>query len=168
MSSIVSESSRNKAGVVMVFSMALFLVLQPAMAHASDGETLNLRPMEVADSGALEIETMRNVIRDQLGAIKKRDAEQALSFTTRKYHEKFNDASGFLGMVRYEHRPIYNFKSYQFTTVKKVAGDTYLQHVTVSDRYGNEATAIYKLQKDTEAGWLIDSFMILDKGGMPI
>lgn len=110
----------------------------------------------------------QDIIRQQLSAIKTRDADLAFSLTTKEFHSKFDDASNFFGHMRFEYRPLYNYATFKFLD-SHVNDGNILQKVRVEDHYGDDpAIVIFRLEEQDDGQWLIDSFTILDTEAQPI
>lgn len=138
----------------------------PFMARAADD------PAPVIDSVTAPVETQNSsaaqeVIRQQLAAIRARDAEAAYAFMTHDFHEVNNDPRQFLAAMRFENRAIYNHDDFTFLN-KQGSGPVAIQKVRIHDHYGVPVTVIYRLEQQEDGSWLIDSFMTLDAEAQPI
>lgn len=108
-----------------------------------------------------------DLITRQLHAIKTRDADLAWSMTTGDFHKKFDDGKDFLSHLRLELRPIYNHEDYTFLDHSQ-NGNVMMQKVEMEDRYGTPVTVLYRLEKQQDGQWLIDSFTVLEAEAEPI
>ena len=160
---------RRRGGKGLI--LCLFLTLcAVAPAHAEDPAPLPVTSV-AAPAAATAGDPVRDLIARQMEAIRDRDAEQAFAHTTAAFHEHYNTAQNFLSHVRFEYRPLYNHKEFAFLDSHEIDGGGLLQKVKVEDSYGDSpVTVIFRLQKQDDGQWLIDSFTILGGGddGRPI
>ncbi len=114
-------------------------------------------------------ETIKDLITQQLDAISARDADLAYALMTGTFHKKFDTAGKFLSEMRFSYRPVYNHESFRFLDQTETETGGLIQRVEVSYTHGDPVIVIYKLQRDPEGDWGIDSFTILDtEDGQPI
>ena len=134
------------------------------LAHAEEpakGET----PAPAAAAAA--INDGQDVIRQQLAAIRDRDADAAYALMTHDFHEENEDPKTFLAAMRFENRAIYNHEEFTFLD-KQGSGPVSIQKVRIHDHYGTPVTVIYRLERQEDGSWLIDSFTTLDAEAQPI
>lgn len=105
---------------------------------------------------------IHELIREQLTAIRARDAEQAFALTTGALHEKYDTAGKFLSEMRFMYRPVYNHESYRF--LEQVETDTggLIQRVEVEYPHGDPTVVIYRLKRTADGEWAIDSFSLVE------
>ncbi len=147
--------------------LSLFLTLCAAVPAYADDTS----PLPVTSIAAAAGDPARDLITRQMEAIRARDAEQAFAHTTAAFHEHYDTPQNFLSHVRFEYRPLYNHKEFAFLDSHELDGGGLLQKVKVEDSYGEDpVTVIFRLQKQDDGQWLIDSFTILGGGdnGKPI
>lgn len=114
-------------------------------------------------------DAIQNIIKSQLDAIRKRDADHAYALTTGTFHEKFDTAGKFLSEMRFFYRPVYNHESYRFLDQTETETGGLIQRVEVNYTHGEPTIVIYRLQRDPSGAWGIDSFTILETDeGQPI
>lgn len=142
------------------------------LAAVVSAPLLSICPSRAADSddnmkateAAAVSDPAQQVIMEHLAAIGRRDAEQAYAMTTVKFHEKFRDPAGFLNKMRLEYRSLYNYDKVTFLDGNE-EGDMKIQRVKVKDRYGDKPSiAIYRLERQPDGRWLIDSLTVLGGG----
>lgn len=149
--------------------LCLFLVLCAAVPAHAAGDPAPLPVTSIAAPAAGD--PVRDLIARQMEAIRDRDAERAFAHTTAAFHEHYDTPQNFLSHVRFEYRPLYNHKGFSFLDSHELDGGGLLQKVKVEDSYGDSpVTVIFRLQKQDDGQWLIDSFTILGGGddGKPI
>ncbi len=110
---------------------------------------------------------VHELIRQQLAAIKARDADLAWSLTTVKFHEKFETGKEFLTHLRLKLRPVYNHDEIEFLDQSETENG-YIQRVEIDEHNGEPVTVIYRLEKQESGEMLIDSFAVLDFEAKPI
>ncbi len=108
-----------------------------------------------------------DLVRQQLEAIKERDADLAFSYTTGKLHDRFDTPRAFLNHMRFESRPLYNHESVEFISQNMIDNGAVLR-VRVHDRDHDPVTVIYRLIEGEDGRWLIDSFAVLDFEADPV
>ena len=152
--------------------LCLFLALAIALpAHADDPAHPPVTNIAAPAAAATAGDPVRDLIAQQMEAIRARDADQAFDHTKAAFHDHYNTAQNFLSHVRFEYRPLYNHKGFSFLDSHEIDGGGLLQKVEVEDRYGNTpVTVIFRLQHQENGQWLIDSFTMLGGGddGRPI
>jgi hypothetical protein len=136
--------------------VALFPFIVRAEDQAPAPATIAAQPNGVQD-----------VIKQQLSAIRSRDADGAYALMTHDFHERHEDAKTFLASMRFDNRAIYNHEEYTFLD-QQGSGPVSIQKVRVNDHYGTPITVIYRLEQQEDGSWLIDSFMTLDAEAQPI
>jgi hypothetical protein len=134
------------------------------MAHAED----TVKPDTPAPAAvAAALNGVQDVIRQQLEAIRQRDADAAYALMTHDFHEEHDDPKTFLATMRFENRAIYNHEEFTFLD-KQGSGPVSIQKVRIHDHYGEPVTVIYRLEQQEDGSWLIDSFTMLDAEAQPI
>ena len=134
----------------------------PQAAPETDKEADLVAP----DAGAAH-NSAQDVIKAQLAAIRDRDADAAYSFMTHDFHEENSDALTFMATMRFDNRAIYNHKEFTFLD-KQGTGPVTIQKVRMNDHYGDPVTVIYRLERQEDGSWLIDSFTTLHIEAQPI
>lgn len=110
----------------------------------------------------------KTLIKDQLTAIKARNADLAYSYLSDHMHGNYDSAKEYLSDMRFEYRPIYNYESFTFLD-SHTQDDAFVQKVSFIDSYsGDEFTAIYRLVETEDGQWKIDSFAVMDLDSSPI
>lgn len=153
------------AGIVFCFyailpqTFAEELTQQRSQQSRTNSLTL---PAQNASLGSHEYGAAQT-IRNQLDAIRARDEDTAYNFLTEKAHEKFETAAQYLSALRLDFRPLYNATKTDTAFIDHFErGNTSIQKIEVTDRYTKERfTAIYKLVRQPDGRWLIDSFSLL-------
>jgi hypothetical protein len=115
------------------------------------------------DVSSFELQEIKDLIREQLAAIRARDASRAYATLSDHLHEKFEGDKKYLAKLRFDYSPIYNHRSYTFLETRALDDGGFIQRVSMKDRYsGKNALVIYKIKEDQEGHLLIDSFTIID------
>ena len=139
--------------------VCILLTLVAISAQAADDETL---PQPTVTQVSVRApDPAHDLIRKELDAISARDSELAWSLTTDRYQEKFDSDKEFLSHLRFRERPIYNHGSFKFLD-QHGGQNNLIQKVEMEDIYGDPVTVIYRLEKQDDGRWLIDSFAILN------
>jgi len=148
--------------------ICILLTLIAIGAHAEDQEIDGAIPQAiqigVLSGGAKDAQ---DVIRRQLEAIRKRDADQAYQLTSSNLHDKFVSPKEYLSHLRLKLRPIYNHEKFTFMEQSETGNGT-IQKVQMKDRYGDLVTVIYRVSQQDNGEWRINSFAILDLDAKPI
>lgn len=139
-----------------------------ASARAAD-ESMPPQPSAQLAAGiSPTLDSARDAIRRQMEAIRTRDAARAFALTTADFHEDYKDARDFLGRIRTESRILYNYADFRFLD-GHVTDDAAIQRLEVYDRFRDDpVTVIFRLQRQEDGRWLVDSFAILDADAQPI
>lgn len=158
------ELQTDKQKFLFLITLTVFFIMMTALPiKAAELTTQD----QTISSEELSLTHIQTTIQKQLKAISSRNAELAFSMISEKMHRKFSTPQEFLGKIRFEYRPIYNYETFEFLDHHDLNGDL-LQKVSITDRYGEEAIALYRLKKDTQGSWLIDSFSLLYTDGQAI
>ena len=151
--------------------VCIVLTLVAISAQADDTALAEIKPVSIdipsQSHTAKSLNPIQDLITRQLAAIKDRDAELAWSMTTEKFHDKYDTAKAYLSHLRLKKRPVYNHEGYTFLEQSDTNYGV-IQKVELEDRYGDPVTAIFKLKKQSEGLWLIDSFALLAFEADPI
>ena len=116
----------------------------------------------VKEIAAQPMDPVESVIERQIAAIKSRDAEAAFENATSAFKNKHGSAEDFLNEMRFEYRPLYNAKNYEFLR-RSENGNTVIQKIKIHARYGDPVTVIYRLKSLDNGTLLIDSFALLNQ-----
>lgn len=109
----------------------------------------------------------RELIIQQLHAIETRDADLAWSLTTSEFRKKFGSDKEFLSHLRFRQRSLYNHDGFTFLDQQSTEAGL-IQKVRMDNRYGDPVTVIYRLEKQDDGRWLIDSFAVLENEADPV
>ncbi|MBL8631480.1 MAG: DUF4864 domain-containing protein [Rhodospirillaceae bacterium] len=104
---------------------------------------------------------IRRVIEQQLDAIRKDDAERALSFATPTIRTAFRDAATFMALLAKEYAPIIRWDKATFLDLRNKE-DHYVQRVKLIDKKGKVAVANYALVKANTGEWFVAGVAIED------
>lgn len=153
---------KKDLGVVFVFGAAFFclmLALIAGKAYAADD-------LQTKQISTLYNDPVSRVIQQQMSAIQERNAEAAYSLLTEETHGDYDNAQTFLTKMRYEYRPLYNYKEYSFKDRYDVSG-ALIQKVEVTDLNGELSLVIFRLEQQG-GDWRIDSVTVLETDAQPI
>ncbi len=127
---------------------ALMIVLacavSPVRAEDSDG-------LPAPDRAAI-----KQVIRDQMNAFRRDDAQGAFIFSAPSTQERFGNAEMFLEVVRRRYLPVYRPHGVDFTTLSAKDGEI-VQTVELIGPDGNTYTALYKMEHEADGSWRIEA-----------
>lgn len=177
--------NKNKHIYAAVSCMVLSLIVdglafvQPARAEVRSSEhslpvsaTIAPRPDTHTETpaaaprgeaeGIADKDAIQSLITDQLEAIRERDADMAYALTTGLMHEKFHNAGEYFTAIRFSHRALYNHKSFRFLDQSQNDASNSVQRVEVTFTQGRPAIVIYRLERNPEGAWAIDSFTVVD------
>jgi len=157
-------------GLFSIFTLAFLcgiMAIPGQSAQAAEGKK-RAPDAAVAEISIQRDDPARRAIESQLNAIRARDAEGAFAPTTDNFHEKYGSALKFLGKMRFNFRPLYNYERYSFVEPEGNNPNSTLRKVRITDHYGHKALVIYRLEKQSGNKWLIDSFMLLESDTQPI
>ncbi|MCB9679638.1 MAG: DUF4864 domain-containing protein [Alphaproteobacteria bacterium] len=115
------------------------LLLAPAYAQVAEAPS--------ADSAVIE-----QLIRDQLAAFERDDAQGAWKHVAPGLKRQVGSADAFLEMVRQGYRPVYRPKSVTFRQLTVFDGET-AQWLDVTGPDGAEYRALYLLEKQADGTW---------------
>ena len=153
-------------GTYLTFGLAVVCILLTLVAIGAHAEDRPQSEAVVSEVSANAADPARDLITQQLDAIRERDAERVWSLTTENFHAKFDTGKDFLAQLRLRLRPIYNHKGYRFLSQSGTQGNL-IQKVEMEDRYGDPVTVIYRIEQQ-DGRWLIDSFAVLPRDAEPI
>jgi hypothetical protein len=157
---------------VMALSViCIMLTLVAISAQAEDKSMQQAKPVSIdipaPGLGTQPLNPVEDLISRHIGAIKNREADLAWSMTTEKFHDKYHSAKGYLSHLRLKKRPIYNHDGFSFTEQTQTKGSV-IQKIELEDPYGDPVTAIFRVEKQSDGQWLIDSFALLSFEADPI
>lgn len=95
----------------------------------------------------------RALIERQLDAFARDDAEGAYALAAPAIKALFPDAATFMDMVKSTYTPVYRHRSVDFGPATQTA-DEIDQVVTLVDAHNEVWTAIYRLARQPDGGWL--------------
>lgn len=150
---------------LVLLGLAFTAFVMTGASHADPVKTPlygPFQPIKTAISSHQDNQDIRQLISDQLDAIRERDAEHAYALTTGALHEKFETPNKFLNDMRFSYRPVYNHESYRFLDQSETETGGLIQRVEVTYTHGDPAIVIYRLKRNADGGWGIDSFSILE------
>lgn len=103
---------------------------------------------------------IKTVIRSQLAAFPKGDAEAAFGFASPKIQRLFGDAANFMQMVRQQYATIYDAKQVFFQEIL-IGPAGPVQPVSIIDSRGRSVIARYQMQRQTDGSWRINGVTVL-------
>ena len=105
--------------------------------------------VEEADRAAI-----RGAIESQIEAFRRDDASGAFAFAAPNIKERFGTDERFMAMVRDGYKPVYRPKRYAMGDLKEThVGLT--QDVRIQDAEGEDWTAFYTVERQSDASWKI-------------
>ena len=103
---------------------------------------------------------MQEIIRGQMEALGRDDAEAAYGYATPAIRGMFPQASGFLEMVKRGYRPVYRHQSVDFMEIREGSGSIG-QTVHIVDADGIPWDALYTLEQQPDGAWKISGCALL-------
>lgn len=114
-----------------------------------------------------EQEQLRNVIRTQIKAFRKRDADLAFSVTSASMRRHFTSAQNFLSSMARNYKPVFTAERILFDSID-TTGQNPVQRLYVTDRSGRQWLAFYVMEKLPENQWKIAGCMVRSAPGFNI
>ena len=132
---------------------------EPRTPYEMPAQKASIPPEDTITS---DIAAAQKTIQAQLDAINERDADAAYAFMSERAHKQFDNAKDFLSDMRFKFAPIYNHTDITFLHHYE-QGNATVQKLRTRDRYTHKnATLVYKLVRQDNGQWLIDSFAVLE------
>ena len=97
---------------------------------------------------------VRTVIEDQMAAFKRNDGAAAYGFASPGIKQMFPDSDTFMDMVRTQYTPVYRPRYVEFGRAVGSENEV-VQPVYVIGEDGQSVLALYTLERDGDAAWLI-------------
>ncbi len=143
--------------------MALFQVLRSILISLATMVVLSTNAYAVGQTN-LDFKNdpglaIRRVIEQQLEAIRKDDAERALSFASPNIRRAFRDAATFMALLAKEYTPIKLWDKVTFLDLR-TKEDHYVQRVKLIDKKGKVSVANYALVKADTGEWVVAGMAI--------
>lgn len=161
-----SQDSHSYSLALFLLGMALTSFLITGRSEPADAnEKFGPFPVAAVISGEQDKEAIENLIKIQLDALRNRDGEVAFSLAAAVLHKKYDNSEEFMNDMRFSYRPLYNNKSYKFLDQSMTETGALIQKLQVSHTHGEPATAIYRLSRNQEGQWRIESFVLLQQDG---
>jgi len=116
-------------------------------------------PARAAD----DVAAAQTVIRSQVEAFGRDDAQGAWSYAAPEIHDRFHQADIFLMMVQQGYPPVYRHRSFEFGEAK-VSDGVIAQRVHIIDAEGVPWEALYTLQRQSDGSLKITGCSLLKAG----
>ena len=110
-----------------------------------------------------DVAAAQGVIRSQLDALSRDDAEAAYSYAAPAIRSIFPDAGIFMSMVRNGYAPVYRHKSFDFGEARSSNGQI-AQRVHFVDADGVPWEALYTLEQEADGSLKISGCVLLKTG----
>jgi hypothetical protein len=104
---------------------------------------------------------IRGVIRAQLRAFARDDAEGAFYFASPVIRRKFVTPDRFMTMVRHAYGPIYRNREVEFRALV-VSGPDPVQEVFLVGEDGRAVIALYRMEQQPDGSWRISGVFLYD------
>lgn len=155
----------------LILSTAVFCLLLTVLAvKANNAQADPQHKPEIINASIPqpEIHPAQTLLKEQLTAVKARNADLAFSYLSDNLHQDYQSAKEYLNEIRFDHRPMYNYETFEFLDRHTQDGNI-IQRVLFKDSYSGESfTGIFRLVQTEEQQWKIDSFAILEQEASPI
>lgn len=137
-------------------ALAIALLAWPLLASAQPGgqqwpEWLGT-PAERAEINA--------VIRRQLEAFARNDAQAAFRLASPGVQARFGTPEAFMAMVRQAYRPVYRHEIVRFMGLRRRNGRL-IQYVLFTEANGSRWLAVYPMRRDARGEWRIDGCYLM-------
>jgi hypothetical protein len=116
-------------------------------------------PARAAD----DVATAQGVIRSQVEAFGRDDAEAAYSYAAPAIRDMFPQADIFLSMVQRSYAPVYRHRSFEFGEAQ-VSDGQIAQQVHIIDAAGEAWEALYTLEREPDGSLKIIGCVLLRAG----
>ena len=116
--------------------------------------------VSVEDAQAVQV-----TVRAQLAAFAAEDADLAFSYAAPNIRSLFQTPERFMAMVRQGYPVVYRPAALLFLTPKALDGAV-VQPVQMRDSSGKSWLAMYTLQRQTDASWLISACVLVPDGSI--
>lgn len=123
-----------------------------------------LLPVRAEQLTALDQKNIRTVVKGQMAAFAKDDANKAFSYAAPNVRQAVGSAAGFMTMVRRDYPMVYRPASSAFLQAESVSGEV-LQRVQLTDASGNSWLAIYSLEQQKDKSWRITGCSVQENKG---
>jgi Domain of unknown function (DUF4864) len=133
-------AARRAAGLLSVVLAFFTLVAPPALAAEK---------VTPADKSAIE-----KVIRDQLDAFTRDDAQRAFAHATPEIQRMFGTSDDFIRMVRDSYQPVYRSSAVEFVKLVRV-DDEWVQAVQLVDDEGRVWRALFTMKRQPDKSWKV-------------
>jgi hypothetical protein len=110
-----------------------------------------------------DVATAQTVIRSQVEAFGRDDAQGAWSYAAPEIHDRFHQADIFLMMVQRGYAPVYRHKTFEFGEAK-VSDGVIAQRVHIIDAEGQAWEALYTLERQPDGSLKITGCSLLKAG----
>jgi hypothetical protein len=133
---------------------------QTQFARRGAAEKASL-PASIARTGLSEVELdrIRGSIRAHIRAVTARDAAGAYESLTPIIKDYYSNSNAFLDALTTELKPVVNAESFTFASIEREAEDA-VQSVVLTDPRGREWLARYRLQRQGDGSWAIQSCLV--------
>jgi Domain of unknown function (DUF4864) len=110
-----------------------------------------------------DVASAQTVIRSQVEAFGRDDAQGAWSYAAPEIHDRFHQADIFLMMVQRGYAPVYRHKTFEFGEAK-VSDGVIAQRVHIIDAEGQAWEALYTLERQPDGSLKITGCSLLKAG----
>jgi hypothetical protein len=116
-----------------------------------------------APARADDVAAAQTVIRSQVEAFGRDDAQGAWSYAAPEIHNRFHQADIFLMMVQQGYPPVYRHRSFEFGEAK-ISDGVIAQRVHIIDADGVPWEALYTLERQSDGSLKITGCSLLKAG----
>lgn len=114
---------------------------------------------DAPDAAPVDWATIREIIGEQLAALRRGDATRAFAYASTGIRDQFDDATTFLSMVRQRYGVLLTARYTEFLEGAVIDGHT-LQPLRLVMSDDTVLVAIYEMQRDERGGWRIAGCLI--------
>ncbi|MFN3826143.1 MAG: DUF4864 domain-containing protein [Micavibrio sp.] len=159
-----SNDSHPYSLALVLLGMALTSFLITGRADTADAnEKYGPYPVSAKVVSTPADDDIHDLIKIQLEALRNRDGDVAYALTASSLHKKYDNSQAFMNDMRFSYRPLYNNMSYKFLDQTPMESGGLIQRIQVDHTHGDPAIVIYRLERNPEGEWRIESFSLLEQ-----
>ena len=123
------------------------------------------KPAVVERLSAADRQAIEQVIREQLDAFGRDDAEKAFAFATPDIQRMFGSSDSFMRMVRDNYEPVYRSTGVQFERLTPSEGQ-WVQAVRLTDDEGKVWRALFTMRRQADRGWKVGGCQLVETSAL--
>jgi len=116
------------------------------------------------EAGGMEAQS---VILDQLDAFQRGDADNAFVLASPELQADFDNADGFMAIVRAKYEPFFHRRQVEFGALA-IAGDAAAQNLQIVDEQGEVWSVVYELSRQPDGSWAVKNCFLFESGAIDV